>query len=275
MSSVAPENGRVFFETDEYGLARANIGSRFAERILLELGSFRARSFEELFEGCARSAFEDWLPRDAAFPVKAGRWSPAALCAGLPADNKKAAAVRLGSAYGLERLPETGALCQIQFSIMKDRRACLPRHLRHEPAQAWLPSGAGGGAPAGDSGRRDGGHLRLPRARRLLRPLLRQRDDSDRGRARGEGPRAGDKPELCGGEVAGPARRDIWRRSARGCAGAGVLRRIPDFRLGHRPACRGARPRERGARGSCESIVRVFRGGRAGSFQAQRSGASS
>ena len=36
MSSVAPENGRVFFETDEYGLARANICSRFAERILLE-----------------------------------------------------------------------------------------------------------------------------------------------------------------------------------------------------------------------------------------------
>ena len=39
MDSVAPENGRVLFETDAAGLARANISSRFAERILLELGS--------------------------------------------------------------------------------------------------------------------------------------------------------------------------------------------------------------------------------------------
>lgn len=33
---------------------------------------------------------------------------------------KKAAAARLGDAYGLNTLPETGALFQIQFSIMKD-----------------------------------------------------------------------------------------------------------------------------------------------------------
>ena len=121
MSSVAPENGRVFFETDEYGLARANIGSRFAERILLELGSFRARSFEELFEGVRALSLEDWLPRDAAFPVKG--WSLESQLHSVPDCQriiKKAAAVRLGAAWGLERLPETGALCQIQFSIMKD-----------------------------------------------------------------------------------------------------------------------------------------------------------
>lgn len=70
MENVAPENGRVLFETDAAGLARANIRSRFAERILLELGCFPARSFEELFEGVKAIAFEDWLPRDAAFPVK-------------------------------------------------------------------------------------------------------------------------------------------------------------------------------------------------------------
>ena len=33
---------------------------------------------------------------------------------------KKAIAARLGSRYGLEKLPETGALYQVQFSIMKD-----------------------------------------------------------------------------------------------------------------------------------------------------------
>ncbi len=121
MDSVAPENGRVLFETDEYGLARANIRSRFAERILLELDSFPARSFEELFEGVRALPFEDWLPRDAVFPVKG--WSLESKLHSVPDCQsiiKKAAAVRMGRAYGLERMPETGELYQIQFSIMKD-----------------------------------------------------------------------------------------------------------------------------------------------------------
>lgn len=121
MDSVAPENGRVLFETDEYGLARANIRSRFAERILLELGSFPARSFEELFEGVRALPFEDWLPRDAVFPVKG--WSLESKLHSVPDCQsiiKKAAAVRMGRAYGMERMPETGELYQIQFSIMKD-----------------------------------------------------------------------------------------------------------------------------------------------------------
>ena len=121
MENVAPENGRVLFETDAAGLARANIRSRFAERILLELGCFPARSFEELFEGVKAIAFEDWLPRDAAFPVKG--WALESALHSVPDCQsiiKKAAAVRRGAAYGLSRLPETGALHQIQFTIMKD-----------------------------------------------------------------------------------------------------------------------------------------------------------
>lgn len=121
MNAVAPENGRVLFETDMAGLARANIRSRFAERILLELGRFPARSFDELFEGVRAIAFEDWLPRDAAFPVKG--WSLESQLHSVPDCQsiiKKAAAVRMGKAYGIEHLPETGALYQIQFLIMKD-----------------------------------------------------------------------------------------------------------------------------------------------------------
>ena len=51
MRSVAPENGRVYFETDALGLAKANIRSRFGERVLLVIGRFPARTFDELFEG--------------------------------------------------------------------------------------------------------------------------------------------------------------------------------------------------------------------------------
>ena len=121
MENVAPENGRVFFETDMAGLARANIRSRFAERILLQLGAFTARSFEELFEGVRALPLEDWLGRDAAFPVEG--WSLASELHSVPDCQriiKKAAARRLGERYALAWLPETGAEHKLRFSIYKD-----------------------------------------------------------------------------------------------------------------------------------------------------------
>ena len=48
---VAAENGRVLFSGDENMLARVNICSRFAERVQILVGTFEARSFEELFQG--------------------------------------------------------------------------------------------------------------------------------------------------------------------------------------------------------------------------------
>lgn len=38
--NVSAQNGRVFFEGDENILARANINSRYAERILIVLDNF-------------------------------------------------------------------------------------------------------------------------------------------------------------------------------------------------------------------------------------------
>ena len=121
MEAVAPENGRVFFETDMNGLARANLRSRFAERVLLELGAFPARSFDELFEGVRALPLEDWLPRDAAFPVEG--WSLNSALHSVPDCQriiKKAAAARLGARYSLGWLPESGAEYRIRFSILKD-----------------------------------------------------------------------------------------------------------------------------------------------------------
>ena len=121
MEAVAPENGRVLFAADTAGLARANIRSRFAERILLLLGEFPARSFDELFEGVRALPLEDWLPRDAAFPVEG--WSVESALHSLPDCQriiKKAAAARLGGRYALEWLPESGPEYRIRFTILKD-----------------------------------------------------------------------------------------------------------------------------------------------------------
>ena len=70
MENVAPENGRVYFTGDESAVARANIRSRFAERVLIVLGRFPARTFDELFEGVRALPWETFIPADGAFPVK-------------------------------------------------------------------------------------------------------------------------------------------------------------------------------------------------------------
>ena len=119
---VAAENGRVYFSGGDAELARANICLRVGERVLIELGCFEARSFDELFEGTKALPWEAMLPSDAAFPVK-GYSLNSTLFSVSDCQKiiKKAVVERLKSVYGLEWFPETGALYQIQFSIMMDR----------------------------------------------------------------------------------------------------------------------------------------------------------
>ena len=69
-ANVAAENGRVLFEGDEAMLARANLCSRYAERICVVMGRFEARTFDELFEGTKALPWEDWIGKSDAFPVK-------------------------------------------------------------------------------------------------------------------------------------------------------------------------------------------------------------
>ena len=66
---VKAENGRVNFAGDLNILARANINSRFAERILINVGEFDALSFEELFQGVKALPWEEFIGKDDAFPV--------------------------------------------------------------------------------------------------------------------------------------------------------------------------------------------------------------
>ena len=121
MENVAPENGRVYFTGDESAVARANIRSRFAERVLIVLGRFPARSFDELFEGVRALPWEAFIPADGAFPVKG--YSLDSQLHSVPDCQsivKKAAVDHLGAHYGLTWLPETGETYQLRFSIMKD-----------------------------------------------------------------------------------------------------------------------------------------------------------
>ena len=62
-SEVTPDTGKVLFSGDEAMLARANLSSRFAERIQVQLGEFPARTFEELFEGVKALPWESKITK--------------------------------------------------------------------------------------------------------------------------------------------------------------------------------------------------------------------
>ena len=121
LEQVQAENGRVLCRGSLADIPRLNLNLRCGARVLLALGAFRARTFEELFQGCAALPWEDFIPREGRFPVKG--YSVSSQLHSVPACQsilKKALCKRLGAAYGLDILPETGTLYQVQFSILKD-----------------------------------------------------------------------------------------------------------------------------------------------------------
>lgn len=118
---VISHNGKVAFSGDVSIAARANINLRTAERVLILLGSFRAVTFEQLFQGVLKIPLEDYIGSKDSFPVKG--WSlnsklfSVSDCQSIV---KKAAVERMKKHYHIDWFLETGALHQIQFSIMND-----------------------------------------------------------------------------------------------------------------------------------------------------------
>jgi putative N6-adenine-specific DNA methylase len=121
-NNVVTETGRVVFEGDQRDLVRANLLLKTAERVYVLMGEFPAATFDELFKGVKALPWEEYIDKYGQFPVKGSSLDSALHsipdCQSIV---KKAAAVRLCSKYGYGRMPETGAVYQIRFFIMKDR----------------------------------------------------------------------------------------------------------------------------------------------------------
>ena len=120
-TEVVTENGRVKLAGDFNMLARANICSRFAERILINVGEFYASTFTELFDGVKGLRWEDFIGKDDAFPVNG--WSIDSQLHSIPDCQsiiKKAIVERLKLKYSVSRFAETGPEYKIRFSIHKN-----------------------------------------------------------------------------------------------------------------------------------------------------------
>lgn len=116
------EDGRVTFYGDAEAICRANIFLRTAERVLLKVGSFKALSFEELFEKTKELPWEEFIPKNGKFwvakaaSVKSKLFSPS----DIQSIMKKAIVKRLQERYHIEWFQEDGASYPIRVFLMKD-----------------------------------------------------------------------------------------------------------------------------------------------------------
>jgi len=121
IDNVTAENGRVLLEGNLNMLARANINSRFAERILINMGEFDATSFTELFDGVRSLPWENFIGAKDTFPVNG--WSINSQLHSIPDCQsiiKKAVVERLKEKYKISWFEETGPEYKIRFSIHKN-----------------------------------------------------------------------------------------------------------------------------------------------------------
>lgn len=117
------ENGRVTFIGDAEAICRANIFLRTAERVLLKVGSFKAVTFDELFEATRAIPWEKYLPKDGKCWVKKASSISSKLFS--PSDiqriMKKAIARHMQEYYDLDRMPETGNEYPLRVFFYKDQ----------------------------------------------------------------------------------------------------------------------------------------------------------
>lgn len=117
------EDGRVTFLGDDEAICRANVFLRTAERVLLKAGSFRAESFEELFQNTKKIPWEDLIPENGKFwvakasSIKSKLFSPS----DIQKIMKKAMVERMKQSYGVQIIPEDGASYPLRVFLYKDQ----------------------------------------------------------------------------------------------------------------------------------------------------------
>ena len=116
------EDGRITFLGDEEAICRANIFLRTAERVMIQVGRFKATTFEELFQGIKAIPWEEYIPEDGKFWVKKASSINSKLFS--PSDiqsiAKKAMVERMKQKYHKEWFAEDGAPYPVRIFLLKD-----------------------------------------------------------------------------------------------------------------------------------------------------------
>ena len=116
------EDGRVYFLGDDEAIVRANLWLRTTERVLINVGSFKADTYDELFEKTKAIDWSEYLTKDAKFwvskasSVKSKLFSPS----DIQSIVKKAIVEKMKSIYNISWFQEDGAEYPLRVSIYKD-----------------------------------------------------------------------------------------------------------------------------------------------------------
>ncbi len=120
-ADVRVSEGRVEFDAALADIPRVNLWLRSADRVLVKMGAFQARTFDELFEGVRALPWEDWIIQDGRFTVLGkGVKSQLGSFRTIQSITKKAVVERLKGAYAIEWFEETGPAYTIRASVLKD-----------------------------------------------------------------------------------------------------------------------------------------------------------
>ena len=116
------EDGRVTFEGDAEAICRANVGLRTAERVLMQVGRFKAETFDELFENTKALEWENLIPKNGKFWVTKANSVNSKLFSSSDIQSivKKAIVERLKLKYKTDWFEETGSEYPIRINIVKD-----------------------------------------------------------------------------------------------------------------------------------------------------------
>ncbi|NLM06155.1 MAG: class I SAM-dependent RNA methyltransferase [Tissierellia bacterium] len=122
MENVRVEDGKVRFSGDEYDIAKANLWLRTADRVLLEVGEFKALSFTELFDKTREIPWEEYIPEDGNFTVD-GSSVKSKLFSISDSQSivEKAIVERLKENYkGVDWFEKTGARYKVKVALLRD-----------------------------------------------------------------------------------------------------------------------------------------------------------
>ncbi len=128
LSVVERRPGRITFAVEEAELSRqlatVNMGARTVERVLLELGRFRAEDFDAYFDGIRSLPWESCCFKDSRLHIDRVRSHESKLAAqtSLQAMGQKAAYSRLMERYRMREMPETGNIVSVR--VYMDRDEC-------------------------------------------------------------------------------------------------------------------------------------------------------
>ncbi|MBC6003524.1 THUMP domain-containing class I SAM-dependent RNA methyltransferase [Paeniclostridium hominis] len=120
---IKTEDGRITYKTDEKGIAMSNIWLRTAERVLLKVAEFEAKTFNDLFENTKAINWSKYIPYGGEFPVSKASSIKSKLFStpDIQAIVKKAVVESLKISYQEDgMLPETKEKYPIQVFIHKD-----------------------------------------------------------------------------------------------------------------------------------------------------------